>query len=50
MIIKDNKLVIIIEPKTIHFDLPKVTGNNLKYEINFTIKHNEHISKHTKEN
>ena len=32
MIIKDNKLVVIAEPKTINFDLPKNFSNNLKHE------------------
>ena len=32
MIIKQNKLVTIKEPKAIHFDLPKDFGNNLKHE------------------
>ena len=30
VIIKNNKLVQIKEPKTIPFDLPKDVGNNLK--------------------
>ena len=36
--IKENKLAIITEPKTTHFDLPKDVSNGLKHEI---IKHNE---------
>ena len=32
-IIKDNNFVIITEPKTIHFDLPKDVGNNLKHKL-----------------
>ena len=31
--IEDNKLVLITQPKTIHFDLSKDVDNNLKYEI-----------------
>ena len=33
VIIKRNKLIIITEPKTFHFDLPKDVGNNLKHEF-----------------
>ena len=33
VIIKYNKLVILTEPKTIHFDLPKNVDKNLKHEI-----------------
>ena len=33
VIIKDNKLVIITEPKAIHFNLPKHFGNNLTAEL-----------------
>ena len=43
MHIDSNKLVIITEPKTIHFDLSKDVDNNLKYEIDFIIKHNEFL-------
>ena len=32
MIIRENKLVIIAEPKTIHFDLPKIIDNNMMHE------------------
>ena len=41
VIIKDNKLVIITEPETIHFELSKKVGNNLKQEIDLIIKHNK---------
>ena len=47
VIIKENKLVIITEPKTICFDLPKDVGNNLKHEIDFTVKHIEFLAKYT---
>ena len=47
VIIKDNKLVIVAEPKTIHFDLPNYVGNNLKHEIHFVIKYNEFSAEHT---
>ena len=45
--IKDNKLVIIAEPKTIYFDLPVDVDNNLKYQIDFIIKYNEFLAEHT---
>ena len=41
MFIKDNKLAIITEPKTIQCNIAKEVGNNLKYETGFTIKQNE---------
>ena len=40
VIIKD-KLEIITEPKTNHFDLTKNVNNSLKYEVDLIIKHNE---------
>ena len=36
--IKDNKLVIITEPKTIYYELSKDVDNNLKHEIEHGIK------------
>ena len=42
-----TKLVIIAEPKTVHFNLSKKVGNNLKQEIYFIIKHNEILAEHT---
>ena len=33
VIIKENKLVIITEPKTIYFDLPKRVGKNLSMKF-----------------
>ena len=45
--IKDNKLVIIIELKTIHFDLPKDVVNNLKHKIDFIIKCREFLAENT---
>ena len=47
VIIKNNRLVIITEPKDIHFDLPKDIGNNSKHEIYFIIKYNEFLAEHT---
>ena len=40
VIIKDNKLIIITEPKIIHFHLPKMVGNKLKDKSHVIIKHN----------
>ena len=45
-----SKLVIITEPKTFHFDLPKDVDKNLKYEIDLIIKHNECLGEHTIKN
>ena len=36
-----NKLVIIAEPKTISFDLSADVDNNIQYETDLVIKHNE---------
>ena len=46
--IEDNMLVIITEPKTIHFDLPKDVNKSLKYEVDSIIKHNTFLAEHTK--
>ena len=45
-IIKDNKLVIIAKPKTIHFYLSKDVDKNIKKNIDFIIKHNEFLAEH----
>ena len=50
VIIKDKKLVIITEPKTTYFDLPKKVDNILKHEIDFIIKYKWFLSEHTTEN
>ena len=50
VIINDNKLATITEPKTIHFDLPKKIDNSLKHEIDFLIKHNEFLAEDTIKN
>ena len=50
MYIEDNKLAIITESKTVNFDLSKDLDNNLKYEINFIIKHNKLLAEHTMKN
>ena len=47
VVIKDNKLVITTEPKTIHFDLSKDVDNNLKHEINFIIKNKKFAAEYT---
>ena len=47
MIIKDNKLVIITEPKTINFDFPNDCSNNVKQEIDFIIKRKGFLSVNT---
>ena len=46
MHIEDNKLVIITETKTVHFDLSEDVDNNLKYEIDFIIKDNQTLAEH----
>ena len=40
MIIKENQLVIITEPKIIYFEFPKNNDNSLMHETVFIIKHN----------
>ena len=42
-----NKLVIIIEPQTFYFGLPK-NIDKLKHEIDFIIKHNEFLAEYVK--
>ena len=42
-----NKLVIITEPKSFHFDFPKHGGKSLKHETDSTIKQNEFLAEHT---
>ena len=49
VIIKDNKLLMITERKTIHFELTKDVGNNLNREIDYIIKDNDYLAEHTKE-
>lgn len=50
VVIKENKLVIIREPKNNHFDLLKDVNTNLKHEINFIIKDNKFLAEHTTKN
>ena len=49
VIIKDIKLVIT-EPKTIHFNLPKDANSNFKHEIEFIIKYTEFLAEQTIKN
>ena len=46
VIIKDTKLVIPTEPKTINFDLPKDVDNILEHKIDFIINHYEFLADH----
>ena len=46
IIMGDNKLMVITELKTFHFDLPSDAGINLKHEIYSIIKHNELLAVH----
>ena len=41
-------MVLLRKPKTFYFvfDLPKDVDNNLKYEIEFIIKHSESVAEH----
>ena len=48
--IKDNRFVIIIKPWTIYFGLHKKVDRNMKYGIDFIIKHNEVLAEHTMKN
>ena len=48
--IEDNKIVITIEHKTFHFDLPKDVDNNLKHEIDSIIKDNVLLAEYTIKN
>ena len=50
VIIKDNQFVIIIKPKPIYFGLFRKVDNNLKPEIDFSVKHNEILPKLTVKN
>ena len=43
--IGDNKIIQIF-----HFDFPKVISNSLIHEIDFVIKQNEFLAKHTIKN
>lgn len=49
VIIKDNKVLMITERKTIHFELTKDIGNNLNHEIDYIIKDNDYLAEHTNE-
>ena len=40
----EENMVIIRDPKTFYFDWPKYVDENLKHEIEFTIKSNESLT------
>ena len=46
--IYDNKLVIMIEPKTISFSLTKKVDNSLKHKIDIIRKHNGCLAEQNK--
>ena len=50
VIIKNNELVIITEPKPFFFYLSKKVDNNLKHDIDFITKHNEFLAEDTMKN
>ena len=50
MHIGSNRLVITIEPITIHSDLPKDVEKILKYETDSIVKHNDFLAEHTIKN
>ena len=50
MQIKDNKLVIIAQPKSINFNLSKYVDSYLKYKKDFFIKHNECLAERARRN
>ena len=41
MYLEGTELIIITEPKIVHFDLPEDVRNNLKHEIDSMLKHDE---------
>ena len=43
----DRLCLIITEPKTFHFDLPKNVDENLKHENDFILKYNKFSTEHT---
>ena len=47
VIMRDNKLILTTEPKTICLDLPEYAGINLKHEIDSIIKRNKLLADHT---
>ena len=48
--VNGKKLIIIIEPKPTHSDLPKDVANNLKHKTDFIIKNNAFLAEHRIEN
>ena len=47
---RDKKFIKTTESKTLHFDLPKDAGINLKHKIDSIIEHNELLAEHTIKN
>ena len=47
VIMRDNKLILTTEPKTICLDLPEYAGINLKHKIDSIIKRNKLLAEHT---
>ena len=43
----DRLCLIITEPKTFHFDLPKNIDENLKHENDFILEYNKFSTEHT---
>ena len=49
-IIKDYCLVIITEPNSIYFDLPKKLDNKLKHKVHFIAKHDKLLAEYVIKN
>ena len=47
VMINVNKVVMMIEPKTIHFNSSEKVDNSLKHKIHFVIQHNKFLAEHT---
>ena len=50
VIIKDNKHIIITEPKSLDFNIPKDVDKILKHEIDFIIKQHEFLAEQAAKN
>ena len=48
--IEDNRLLIIAEPKTVHFNLSKDVDRKMKYETDFITKHDELLAEYAIKN
>ena len=46
----DNKLVIIVEPKTVRIDLPLNIDERLENDIKFNVSRNESLAKYAIKN